>query len=136
METRQQKKITFLLKSEDKPIYVKDIFLEGYHADAIRARDLSFYYFFKDQALELEEKLEKFHHAGGEPVDFIMEYEGKVINRMELDLEGIKKDELKRKKPEIMMHFFFSGVEDRLIELINEEHTDHILETVAVEFSK
>lgn len=133
-EEKKAKKITFVLKSEDKLLYRKETVLEGYHVDAIKARGLTFYYFFKDLALSLEEKLEKYNKKGAE-VMFSMEYDGRVINKSKLDLTGITREDLTRKSGETLMYFFFSGAVDRVIQLINDEHKEHILETVAVEFS-
>ena len=134
-EETTKKKIAFILKSDEKTLYYKEVALEGYHMDAIKTRALTFYYFFKDLALSLEEKLEKYSKSG-DGVVLIMECDGRVINKAELELTGIKRDDLKRKSAETMMYFFFSGVEDSLLELINNEHKEYIMETVAIEFSK
>lgn len=53
--------IVFKMEYKGKVIHLKSIEIPGYAQDIIDDEDLSFFYFFKDIANKLEEKIDEMH---------------------------------------------------------------------------
>lgn len=56
-----KEEIVFKMEYKGKVIHSKNIDLPGYATSIIEDEDLSFYYFFKDMANKLEEKINEIH---------------------------------------------------------------------------
>lgn len=57
----EKEEIVFKMEYKGKLIHSKSIELPGYVKSIIEDEDLSFYYFFKDMANKLEEKINEVH---------------------------------------------------------------------------
>jgi hypothetical protein len=57
----EKEEIVFKMEYKGKVIHSKTIELPGYAKDIIDDEDLSFFYFFKDMANKLEEKIDEIH---------------------------------------------------------------------------
>ena len=57
----QKEEIVFKMEYKGKIIHQKIIDLPGYAKDIIEDEDMSFFYFFKDMANKLEEKIDEIH---------------------------------------------------------------------------
>jgi hypothetical protein len=57
----KKEEISFKMEYKGKVIHSKSIELPGYAQDIIDDEDLSFFYFFKDMANKLEEKINEVH---------------------------------------------------------------------------